>query len=645
MPVTLAKSSPFMIENMYRASRQHCYLCDLPRYPWAMLLEFSEPVCRGCVNYEGPDRIEHVIDDVRQMKRAHTVHENAGPNRNGSSMSNGPPSAPKHNSSSSSSSSYSRNPHELQNGDNRSGPPPGSSSNISRSSNHHHEGRYGMQEIRMPQQHSQHQTQQQSRSSGPPSMQSPQQQQSQNGPRMDFSASPFMNGGINGVEHMSMSDRRNSMGAISSAGLLPTRLPLLTQAHMSVAGIRSGIPLQPHTNHVGPIPNQMSGSMHTSIVQKRPHASMDRIDEESVPEMKPSSMSLHRHPNSPPVVDMANSSKRMHVQDVISSVQSAHSDLLLPRPMSMGSVNSGGSGSGSKEGGSGGTNDIRLRKEHLLAAAPRSQPDPLAPKTAATAATSPPISVSAALTGSGGAGNSMSNGSGASATAGSSSANLPLAHSPGSSHAGSLRGSPPEIVVAPTQAGSPRDRESSQNPAALTSSLSSSSLSVQSPSLRPNPAASPTEGSMESPQHQSLLMGRQFSHLVAHGRRKSNGLDGENRAPSASSGHIGRDISPLQTSTSNGNGTAGSQMLRCTICHERLEDTHFVQCPSVSHHKFCFPCSRDSIRKQGAGSDVYCPSGERCPLQGSTVPWAFMQGEIATILGGEEGYKTPKKEE
>ncbi|XP_013890094.1 putative E3 ubiquitin-protein ligase IRF2BPL [Austrofundulus limnaeus] len=75
--------------------------------------------------------------------------------------------------------------------------------------------------------------------------------------------------------------------------------------------------------------------------------------------------------------------------------------------------------------------------------------------------------------------------------------------------------------------------------------------------------------------------------------------------------------------------------LSCTLCHQRLEDTHFVQCPSVPVHKFCFPCSRDSIKTQAGSGEVYCPSGSKCPLLGSSVPWAFMQEEIRTILTGD----------
>ncbi|KAM4751850.1 LOW QUALITY PROTEIN: interferon regulatory factor 2-binding protein 1-like, partial [Cyanocitta cristata] len=78
-----------------------------------------------------------------------------------------------------------------------------------------------------------------------------------------------------------------------------------------------------------------------------------------------------------------------------------------------------------------------------------------------------------------------------------------------------------------------------------------------------------------------------------------------------------------------------AEALSCGRCRRLLEDTHFVQCPAVPEHRFCFPCARRAIRARGAGAAVHCPSGGRCPLAGSGLPWAFMQGEIAAILAGD----------
>ena len=103
-------------------------------------------------------------------------------------------------------------------------------------------------------------------------------------------------------------------------------------------------------------------------------------------------------------------------------------------------------------------------------------------------------------------------------------------------------------------------------------------------------------------------------------------------------------LSGTLTASTKGRQGTKSNHLKCSICGDLLEDTHFVQCPSVGNHKFCFPCSKDSIKKQGSGSDVFCPSGKRCPLVGSNLPWAFMQSEIQTILATETKVKEESRE-
>jgi len=52
------------------SNKRFCYFCGLPRYPWAVIAEdFSETVCRSCVNYEGHERIPGIIDVMRTMKK------------------------------------------------------------------------------------------------------------------------------------------------------------------------------------------------------------------------------------------------------------------------------------------------------------------------------------------------------------------------------------------------------------------------------------------------------------------------------------------------------------------------------------------------------------------------------------------------
>ena len=42
--------------------------------------DFLEPVCRGCVNYEGPERIDGILENARKMKRAYALADMVGNN-------------------------------------------------------------------------------------------------------------------------------------------------------------------------------------------------------------------------------------------------------------------------------------------------------------------------------------------------------------------------------------------------------------------------------------------------------------------------------------------------------------------------------------------------------------------------------------
>merc|ERR1719285_1667616 len=114
----------------------------------------------------------------------------------------------------------------------------------------------------------------------------------------------------------------------------------------------------------------------------------------------------------------------------------------------------------------------------------------------------------------------------------------------------------------------------------------------------------------------ALVRGESFDS----GKPFSPGLVGTpTRSQVTSSSEIGKN--GLKVPTPEAEAIPNNPLLKCTICAQRLEDTHFVQCPTAPHHKFCFPCSADWIKKQvSTNPEVFCPSGERCPLVAPMCP-------------------------
>ncbi|KAL8601312.1 hypothetical protein ACOMHN_054606 [Nucella lapillus] len=612
----------------HRAQRQHCYLCDLPRTPWAMLHDFSESVCRGCVNYEGPDRIEMVIEAARQMKRVHGVQEGRQPpppSNHKSPMGHVHPQMP---------------PRNRDHGD------------------HHHGG--GMMEPPM------------SRLHGPPIPPFPAPERAhalmdgRGRPLTDFPGAQRLPNGIllahplhRGEDHGPADLTRGS--------------PSLHRGPQGILHHPPSPVLGPLPRHPHPPPPSSMGSISKEGEEEGGHGEEEssRRDSPAFPQNVRETLTVLsaavpfrvRHKKDHALIG------RVFAYDASAKQGTGGEEfdlrVFVEYPLGSGHIHSSMSSltkvmmsESSKDMGktlSSGIKHLEYEMKHssgewrslydMLPETVRSFKEPVKRECVPTPyvdSSLPHPRIPRALASGGKSSNRFLDTQSRKRKMSPHEEDDALGRLSEEQHRRQMwmqsQADALKLTINST---------SMYNNAGLPSSTSMSPLH-HTPTP---PDAHP--GSQSGPSPMAALMNAADNLPSGSSGSSSNqGGGGSTRmSPSAQSQRLRSGVGALPGPVSDtGVGSTmpestvgpGAEMLKCTLCQERLEDTHFVQCPSIADHKFCFPCSRDSIKRQGAGAEVYCPSGKKCPLVGSSVPWAFMQNEIATILG-EDYSKDPMK--